>query len=74
MKKKKNPIRYISIKLPAAAPHYPMDETGVKNLPNYTPQYLKRHGAKLFKLLMNDVPSTLYGELVRLMKAAKELN
>lgn len=67
-KKKKQPVKYVSIKLPASAVGYPCDEMGCRKLPEYTPDYLKRHGRKLFKILFNSVPSTVYGELIKCIR------
>ena len=65
---KSHKIKYVSVKLPAAADAYPIDKHGCKKLPDYTTDYLKKHAKKLFKILMNKVPMTVYSEFVRCVK------
>ena len=65
---KKQRVKYVSVKLPACDTAYPLDKHGCRKLPSYTPKYLKQHAKKLFDILMNDVPATLYSELVRIIK------
>ena len=65
---RKRKIKYISIKLPACNNAYPLDKYGCHKMPAYTPQYLKKHGRKLFYILMNKVPSSVYSELTRCIK------
>lgn len=60
--------KYVSVKLPCSSEAYPLDENGCRKLPNYTPEYLKKHGRKLFKILLEQVPSKVYSELLRLMR------
>lgn len=67
-KKKRQPVEYVSVKIPASILAYPCDEMGCRQLPNYTPDYLKRHGRKLFRILLNNVPSTVYGELIKCIR------
>lgn len=67
-KMKKQRIKYISIKLPACSVAYPLDEIGNRNLPNYTPSYLKNNAKKLVEILINKVPSTIYSEVITLIK------
>lgn len=60
--------KYVSIKLPAYGDAYPLDGNGCRKLPNYTPEYLSKHGKKLFKIILEQVPSKVYSELLRLMR------
>lgn len=71
MAKKK--IKYVSIKLPACGTVYPLDEFGCRQLPDYNAEYLKKHGRKLFKVLFDKVPGTVYTELLRLIKEKENL-
>ena len=65
---KKQRIKYISVKLPACGDYYPLNTLGCRKMPDYTREYLKNHGRKLFDILMNKVPANVYSELVRLIK------
>lgn len=67
-KKKKQKIKYISIKLPLSIRAYPCNETGCQQLPEYTIEYLRRHGRKLFNVLLNKVPATVYSELIKCIR------
>lgn len=64
--------KYVSLKLPACGTAYPLDRFGCRKLPNYTRDYLKKHGRKLFDILMNKVPADLYSELVRCIRAKEK--
>ncbi len=66
--------KYISIKLPAGVDFYPVDRLGHRKLPNYTSDYLKKHGRKLFEILFHQVPSTVYSELIRCIKANEKID
>lgn len=68
MKNNKQRIKYISVKLPASITSYPFNDVGSRKLPDYTPEYLRKHGRKLFNILLSDVPSTLYGELINCIR------
>ena len=70
---RKRKIKYVSIKLPACGNAYPLDKFGCRKLPNYSPEYLKKHGRKLFEILMNEVPASLYSELVHCIKQKERL-
>ena len=74
MKTNKNNTKkkYISIKLPADYSKYPYDRNGCNKLPNYTTEYLKKHGRKLFYILYNKVPSPVYVELVKCIKEVEK--
>jgi len=63
--------KYVSIKLPACVDAYPIDRLGHRKLPGYSQDYLKKHGQKLFKVLFEQVPSVVYQELIRCIKAAE---
>ncbi len=65
--------KYVAVKLPASFSAYPLDSDGCKKLPNYTPEYLKKHGEKLFKILLEQVPSKVYSELLRLMREHEKI-
>ncbi len=65
--------KYVSVKLPAAGNAYPLDSDGCRELPNYTADYLKKHGEKLFKIILEKVPSKVYSELLRLMRAHENI-
>jgi len=72
--KRKHPRkRYVSVKLPRCGNAYPLDENGCHKLPNYTPEYLKKHGEKLFKILVEKVPSKVYAEVLRLMRELENI-
>jgi hypothetical protein len=71
--KRKQKIKYVSVKLPACGTAYPLDRFGCRKLPNYTPEYLKKHGRKLFNTLLNEVPAALYSELLRCIKQKEKL-
>lgn len=71
--KKKRKIRYVSVKLPVCGSEYPLDAEGCHKIPGYTSEYLRKHGKKLFDLLMNRVPATTYSELVRCIKERENL-
>jgi hypothetical protein len=71
--KRKRKVKYVSIKLPVCGSEYPLDSHGCFMMPNYTPEYLKKHGKKLFDFLMNRVPATTYSELVRCIKECEKL-
>jgi hypothetical protein len=60
--------KYISIKLPASHESYPTDRIGHQQLPNYTTEYLKKHGRKLFEVLFTKVPASIYSELIKCIK------
>jgi hypothetical protein len=60
--------KYISVKLPACGNEYPLDANGCRKLPDYTPEYLEKHGRKLFKILLERVPSKVYSELLKCMR------
>jgi len=62
-------MKFVSIKLPACGTAYPLDAFGCRKLPNYTPEYLRKHAMKLHKILRNKVPGTLYSELLKQMKS-----
>ena len=66
MRKQKK--KYVLIKLPACSDVYPVDKHGCVKLPNYTPEYLKKHGQKLFRVLFEKVPSKVYSELLKLIR------
>jgi hypothetical protein len=70
---RKQKIKYVSVKLPACGNAYPLDKLGCRKLPDYSPDYLKKHGRKLFEILLNEVPSTVYSELVRCIKQKEKL-
>ena len=53
--------------------HYPMDKFGCYKLPDYTKEYLKKHGKKLFEILMNNVPATILSELIVCLEKNKEI-
>ena len=65
--------KYVSIKLPACSNAYPLDEHGCRKLPNYTPEYLRKHGKKLFKVLLEQVPSTVYSELLKCIRELEKI-
>jgi len=65
--------KYVSVKLPVCGNAYPLDSDGCHKLPNYTPEYLKKHGQKLFKILLEKVPSKVYSELLRLMRELEKI-
>jgi hypothetical protein len=65
--------RYVSVKLPADHKAYPIDRMGHIKLPNYTVEYLKKHGQKLFNILFNHVPADVYSEVVRLIKETENI-
>lgn len=71
MSQKKQRKQYVSVKLPACAQLYPLDKNGCRKLPNYDKEYLQKHGRKLFDILFNRVPSTVYSELIRCIKENK---
>lgn len=73
MKKKSQPIKYISIKLPACSKFYPLDKSGCFKLPEYDVKYLKKHGKKLFDILMNKVPASILYELIDCLRQNKEI-
>lgn len=66
-------IKYVSIKLPACGTIYPLDQFGCRKLPNYNTEYLKKHGKKLFEILFNKVPNTVYSELLRLIRDKEKI-
>ena len=66
-------IKYISVKLPACGKAYPLDKHGCKKLPNYTPDYLKKQGEKLFDILLNKVPSKVYSQLLKKMRELENI-
>ena len=68
MASRRQKIKFVSIKLPACGMAYPLDAFGCRKLPDYTPEYLKRHAVKLHNVLLNKVPGTLYSELVKCIK------
>lgn len=68
VRKKKQKTKYVSVKLPACGSSYPLDSFGCRKHPHYSPEYLKKHGRKLFDILFNRVPSTVYSELIRCIK------
>ena len=61
-------IRYVSVKLPRDSKAYPLDRVGNFILPNYSLDYLKKRGRKLFDILMNKVPAAIYSELIRCIR------
>jgi hypothetical protein len=65
---RKRRIKYVSLKLPACGTAYPLDRFGCRKLPPYNADYLKKHGKKLFDILMHKVPATVYSELVRCIR------
>ena len=65
--------RYVSVKLPADHAAYPVDRMGHQKLPNYTPEYLKKHGRKLFHILFHKVAAPVYSELIRCIKEVEDL-
>jgi len=65
--------KYVSVKLPACGTVYPLDKYGCRKLPNYTPEYLKKHGRKLFKILLEQVPSNVYSELLKCMRETEKI-
>lgn len=70
---KKQKKKYISVKLPACDSEYPLDDNGCRKLPDYTPEYLAKHGRKLFKILLEKVPSKLYSELLKCMREQEKI-
>ncbi len=66
--------KYVSIKLPADQSAYPVDKMGHQKLPNYTTEYLKKHGRKLFHVLFNKVAAPVYSELVKRIKEVENGN
>jgi hypothetical protein len=70
---KRPKIKYVSIKLPADINAYPVDKSGSPKLPNYTSKYLRNYGRKLFNILLNKIPSSIYTELVRCIKQKEKL-
>lgn len=73
MAKKRQRKKYVSIKLPCCGSAYPLDENGCHKLPDYTPEYLKAHGAKLFKILFEKVPSKVYAEVLRKIRELENI-
>jgi len=71
--KRRQKKKYVSIKLPCSGDAYPLDENGCRKLPDYTPEYLRKHGKKLFKILVEQVPSKVYAEVLRLMRDLENL-
>ena len=72
--KKKNKIKYVSVKLPADSRAYALDSFGSPKLPDYTDAYLRKHGQKLFEILLNQVPASVYSELVKCIKKQENLS
>ena len=66
--KRKQKIRYVSIKLPACGNAYPLDKLGCRKLPNYTREYLKKHARKLANILHTKVPPDVCSELMRFLE------
>lgn len=66
-KRLNTPIKYWSIKLPKDGLSYKDGE-----FPQYTREYLQKHGRKLFELLMNHVPAEVYNEMVKQIKAREQ--
>ena len=73
MKHRKQKIKYISIKLPACDDAYPFDRYGCRILPNYTKTYLRKHGKKLFDILLNKVPADVYSQLLEKMREVEKI-
>jgi hypothetical protein len=65
--------RYVSVRLPAKNKAYPLDRYGSRRLPNYTKPYLQKHGRKLFEVLFDEVPSTVYMELVECIRKHEKI-
>lgn len=65
---KKRRVKYVSIKLPACGKAYPLDNFGCRKLPDYDADYLKKHGKKLFEILLHKVPANVYSEVVRCIR------
>jgi len=70
---KKHKKKYISVKLPACGKAYPIDRQGCRKLPNYTSEYLRKHGKKLFNILLHQVPSLVYQELVKQIREKENI-
>lgn len=73
MKTKKQRKKYVSVKLPAHGRSYPLDTFGCHKLPDYTAEYLKKHGQKLFKILTTKVPSKVYSEVLKLIRELEKI-
>ena len=69
----KHKIKYVSVKLPACGNAYPLDKFGCRKIPNYTTEYLRKHGKKLFDILLNNFPSNVYSELVRCIRQKEKI-
>ena len=66
--RRKQKIRYVSIKLPACGNAYPLDKLGCRRLPDYTREYLKKHARKLANILHTKVPADVCSELIRILE------
>ena len=65
MKIKNTKIKYISFKIPASISSYREEDT----VPlTYTEKYLKKHAKKLCDILYTKVPSTVYQEVINILK------
>jgi len=65
--------KYISVKLPMCGNAYPLDSDGCHKLPNYTQDYLKKRGDMLFDILLNQVPSTVYSQLLKRVREIEHI-